>query len=423
MPTRVLILLSVLGVMLTDTPLVPKDLIYFSRFVPSGVLALRTLHMMLNKGAISNYLMVRAWTPFILLSLLSLGYSIDPALSTQRLVSAAFIVCGFGVGIPLFFPTKADYQQLIRLIGLLLGSAALYSLYLTASGGSSVIQGRTSGVFHNPNTLGLMAMQAAFLVFYWWQKESGVIRKVLFVALISIVAVLLLSGSRASSLGLAVGAVVYARSAARLERRKLRAIFHLAVVGVMLLVVTDSMFPGFFDSLLRTDTSSRTILWERAWIVAQDNIVLGVGFCASDEVFRRDARYLRSVGIYLFGPHSSLMRLLVDLGLVGVALAGWAFFSILTRAWRYLPYFDDPLLGATLYAAVIASLTNSLFESWLFGFGSAPTVPFWLLLSLLSYQTDIVRHKITAWRVHQARMQWVPVAHRHSSRAKLPQNP
>lgn len=423
MPNRVLIFMSVLGVMLTDTPLVPKEAIYFSRFVPSGVLAFRCLHLMLSKGAVSNYLLVKAWLPFILLSLLSIGYSIDPSLSAQRLLSAAFIVCGFGVGIPLFFPTNTDHQQLIRLIGLLLGSAVLYSLYLTATGSSHVVQGRTSGVFRNPNTLGLMAMQAAFLVFFWWQRESGAKRKALFVVLLSIVAVLVLSGSRASTLGLAVGALVYVRTLARLERRRLRTIFHLAVVGVILLLVSDSMFPGFFDSLLRTDTSGRTILWERAWTLAQDNLFLGVGFSASDEVFNRDARYLRSIGIYVFGPHSSVMRLLVDLGLVGVGFAAWAFFGILRRVWRYLPYFDDPLLGAALLSAVIASLTDSLFESWLFGFGSAPTVPFWLLLSLLAYQTDVVRHKVAAWRVHQARMQWVPVAHSHSSRTKLPHNP
>ncbi|MEM7585730.1 MAG: O-antigen ligase family protein [Acidobacteriota bacterium] len=425
MPNRILILLSVLGVMLTDTPLVPKQAVYFSRFVPSGVLALRTLHLMLNRGSVTNFLLVKAWLPFMMLSVFSIGYSIDPSLSAQRLLSAAFIICGFGIGIPLFFPHRKDHQQLIQLIGLLLGSAALYSLYLTAFAGgtSAFVHGRASGVFRNPNTLGLMAMQAAFLIFYMWQRETGFRRKILFAILPSIAAVLLLSGSRASSLGLAAGAVVYVRTMARLERRKLRMLFHLAAVGVMLLMVVDSVLPGQLDSLLRTETSSRTILWERAWVLAQDNLLLGVGFCASDEVFRRDAMYLKSIGIYLFGPHSSLMRLLVDLGLLGVLLAGWAFSMILRQAWRYLPYFDDPLLGAVLFSAVIASLTNSLFESWMFGFGSAPTVPFWLLLSLLAYQTDIVRHKVLAQRAYEARRQWVPIAHRQAPEAKLPQNP
>ena len=75
---------------------------------------------------------------------------------------------------------------------------------------------------------------------------------------------------------------------------------------------------------------------------------------------------------------------------------------------RYLPHFEDPLLGATLFSAVAASLTNSFFESWLFGFGSAATVPLWLFLALLSYQTDVVRQRILRWRHHQARLRLAP---------------
>ncbi|MEM7352708.1 MAG: O-antigen ligase family protein [Acidobacteriota bacterium] len=412
LPNRALIVLSVLGVMLADTPLVPKQAIYFTRFVPSGVLALRAFQLMLSRGTARSHLVVKAWLPFILLSFVSVGYSIDSSLSTQRLISAAFLLLGFGIGIPLFFPRNADHQGLVRLIALLLGSAVLYSLYVTTVGGSSFdtsIHGRTSGVFRNPNTLGLMAMQAAFLVAYWWQKETGNRRRLLFVALFSIIAVLLLTGSRASALGLAVGAIVYVRLKARLEGRILRYLFQLSVLALVAFVITDAVFPSFLDSLLRVETSSRTILWERAWVLAQDRLLLGVGFAASDSVFQADVRYLQSIGVFFSGPHSSLMRLLVDLGLIGVVLAIWAFFRILHQAWRYMPYFDDPLLGTTLYASLTASLTNSLFESWLFGFGSAPTVPFWLLIALLSHQTDVARQKVAAWQRYQAKASLVPM--------------
>lgn len=414
LPNRALIVLSVLGVMLADTPLVPKQAIYFARFVPSGVLAFRAFQLTMSRGTMPARLVIKAWLPFILLSLASIVYSIDASLSAQRLISAAFLLYGFGIGIPLFFPRSSDHQSLVRLIGLLLGSAVLYSLYLTTIGESSFqtsTPGRARGVFQNPNTLGLMALQASFLVSYWWQKESGFRRRLLLAALLSIVAVLLLTGSRASSLGLAVGVVVYIRLKARLEGRILRHLFQLAVLGLIAFIATDTLYPSFLDSLLRTETSSRTILWNRAWILAQDQLLLGVGFSASDSVFHADARYLRSIGIYLFGPHSSLMRLLVDLGLVGVALATWGFYRILRQAWRYMPYFDDPVLGATIYASIAASLTNSLFESWLFGFGSAPTVPFWLLIALLAYQTDVAHQKIISWRRYQARATLAPAMH------------
>jgi hypothetical protein len=63
--------------------------------------------------------------------------------------------------------------------------------------------------------------------------------------------------------------------------------------------------------------------------------------------------------------------------------------------------FEDKRLGAALLGVVIASLTNALFESWLFGFGSASTIPFWLFLALLSHQADVARCRALTVRRRQ----------------------
>ena len=138
LPNRMLVLMSVLGVMLADTPLVPRQAIYLSRFVPSGVLALRTLQLVLNRGRITANLMTKAWLPFLFLSLISIAYSIDRSLSAQRLLSALFIFVGFGVGIPIFFSRPGDQRRLVQMIGAVLGGAVLYSLYLTLQGGGEL---------------------------------------------------------------------------------------------------------------------------------------------------------------------------------------------------------------------------------------------------------------------------------------------
>jgi hypothetical protein len=85
----------------------------------------------------------------------------------------------------------------------------------------------------------------------------------------------------------------------------------------------------------------------------------------------------------------------VDLGFVGVILAGIPFVIIIRKAWKFLVWFDDPNLGIALFAVVGGSLANGLFEGWLFGFGSAATVPFWLLLAMLSHQTYQAKLKAT----------------------------
>ena len=155
-------------------------------------------------------------------------------------------------------------------------------------------------------------------------------------------------------------------------------------------ILTVVLLPEFRSALFRFEIASRTVLWERALILASDNPILGVGFGASDHLFLEDSLYLRSIGIFIAGAHSSLFRLLVDLGVVGVLLASVGLVSCIRHANRRLRSFYDPRLGSILLALVVASLTNSLFESWLFGFGSSSTVPFWLCLALLTYQADAV---------------------------------
>lgn len=397
LPTRVLILLSVLAVMLADSQILGREVLFLARFVPSGVLAFRTLILLGSRpGALSENRMIKAWAPFLALATLSIAYSIEPNLSAQRLASGFFVLIGFGIGIPLFFPRLADLETLAKQVVLVLVVGVLYSLYATPqSPAETFVRGRVSGVFNNPNTLGLLAMQASLILLYWWQTETHRLRRRLVgAALVGCVAAVLLSGSRASAVGLAVGLLVYVRVRGRIERRALQKLFQIVSLVVVAFIFADLFFPGFLGGLARLDTGDRFFLWKRAWLLAEDHPILGVGFAASDELFGQDALYLESIGIFIAGSHSSPMRLLVDLGFVGVALALAAFVATLLQAWRYVRFSSTPELGAALLGVTVAGLVNSLFEGWLFGFGSASTVPFWFFLAMLSYQADLAHARV-----------------------------
>jgi hypothetical protein len=205
-----------------------------------------------------------------------------------------------------------------------------------------------------------------------------------------------ISGSRAAAFGLLVGIVVLARMRGLIDQRHLRIAIRSLLLIVAALFLTSLFFPQFTSGLFRFETGSRTILWARAVFLAADHPVLGVGFAASDQVFSQDSLYLRSIGIFISGAHSSPLRLLVDMGIVGVLVVTLSFVSTLHYAIGRLRAFHDPRLGSTLVALIAASLTNSIFESWLFGFGSSSTVPFWLCLATLSYQADAVKLKRTS---------------------------
>jgi O-antigen ligase len=127
-------------------------------------------------------------------------------------------------------------------------------------------------------------------------------------------------------------------------------------------------------------------LWEWTWESYTNSSFFGAGFGSSKEIFSRGAMYLKGKGIFAADAHNSFLSLLLELGVLGVGLALFGFGILIIRAWRFLPYFDDPKLGITLIAAILASLVNSLFETWIFNFGNASTVPFWLFLGMVSHQ-------------------------------------
>jgi phosphatidylglycerophosphate synthase len=238
-------------------------------------------------------------------------------------------------------------------------------------------------------------MQAIFLLIYWWQREKEpVTRRALMVAIIMVGVTLLVSGSRASAVGMCVGLLIFLKGNAKIRKVSLGRRWTLGLMLITTYLMASYVFPEYLGSLFRSETSSRTILWERAWILSEGSRWLGVGFAGSDGLFAQDARYLKSIGIYVAGSHSSPMKLLVDLGFLGVLLAGIPFVLVIHQTWRFLPWFEDPNLGIALLALIGASLTNTLFEGWLFGFGSASTVPFWLFLAVITHQLYQTRVRV-----------------------------
>jgi O-antigen ligase len=407
LPNALLIPLGVAAVMVADTDLLPPKLIYFARFVPIGVLAWKSFMAFsrTRKKVVTRSVLLKAWAPFVILAAASVGYSAESWISAQRLLSGLFVFVGFGIGIPLFFSRAREMRHVIKLIGVLMAAAIVYSIFQLPQEGGHIVTpdgARGTGVFRNANTFGLLAMQGTFLLIFWWQTENRSMRKFLVLAGAIIVGTaVLLSGSRASILGLVVGLLVLTRANWSLGEGVVSNLLRVTAYVVVALLLVETFFPEYLGGLLRTETASRAILWNRAWVLAQHNFWLGVGFGASDSLFAHDALYLRSVGIHLSGPHSSLLRLLVDLGIVGVVTAALAFWRVLRHVWRQMGRFEDPRFGACLLGVVAASLVNSAFESWLFAFGNASTVPFWFFLALLSYQADAAKYRTVRIRWQQ----------------------
>jgi O-antigen ligase len=255
---------------------------------------------------------------------------------------------------------------------------------------------RISGVFKNANTLGLLSMQIIFVFIYWWQREKGkATGQLLFLLVGATGAAIVASGSRGSALGLVVGLLVFLIGQSRVRGRTLPALWTVILILLCSFLAVGFFYPEYSGGLFRTGYTSRLILWQRAWVLSQNSPIVGVGFGGSGQLWYLDFLYLQRMGIGLAGPHSSIMLLLVDLGALGIILAGLGFSVLIRRAWKMIPHIEDPQLGICLLAVTAAGLVNSIFESWLFAFGSSSTVPFWLFFALLCHQADQAASRVS----------------------------
>jgi O-antigen ligase len=410
-PIKYLILLGVAGVALADSRIVSYDFIYYLRFVPMGMLCLRILADLRFKKSFAqdSYYWVKVWAPFLIIALMSIIYSLKPSFSTQRVLSAVFVLIGFGLGIPLYLKTLKKMTYVLYLLSLVMGVAVFYSLYL-APQHESISAGiqdyeRLYGIFRNPNTLGILAMQLIFILIYFWQKRKEELTgKFIFGTAVATGVTLAVTGSRASAVGFTVGLLVWILGYTRVQKKTFSAMWSVLLVLISIFLVSGYFFPEYSGGLFRTDSAGRSFLWDWTWEAYKNGPFLGVGFGNSAEVFSKDALYLKSQGIYAPDAHNSLLSLLLELGFIGVVFAIYGFVMVVIRAWKLLPYFEDPKLGVSLIAVVVASLVNSMFETWIFNFGNASTVPFWLFLAIVSHQTIQAQLRLRYTSVHMRRV-------------------
>jgi len=382
-----LLLLAIVTIMFADTYLFPNEAdsaaFYYTRFIPLGLVALRSLMASKGSFAPARSLPGVFLKPFGLLCLLAAfatSYSDHPLKNAMRALSMALVLISFGVGIPSCMPDNAALKRGLRTIVMILGVIILISLVTYPVMDHPVMDlgdyVRVKGPFKNPNTLGLLCMLAFFpLAAMWWED-----RRQRFVGVLALAAVMgiVLSGSRGSFIGLLTGLMVVTVFRG-LDRKLKGAIVTVIAVGLVSLI----FLPGL-QGLMRTDTGLRFDLWQRAYQIGMRSPVAGTTFGDVDEVFDADKEYLQSIDIYSAGSHNEYMRMFVAVGLPGLLLALFGLFSIVIRSFRSIKYGGDPIIQVSLLAAVSAGMVNAVFEDWLFAFGGAPSLPFWIFLAVLS---------------------------------------
>jgi O-antigen ligase len=270
---------------------------------------------------------------------------------------------------------------------------------------------RFSGVFLNPNGLGVMA--AVFFPVALWQyfrSEGHAGRRFLslLIVICTFVAVLS-SGSRSAFAGWALSTLIFLAYRYRQAFPVFAAIFALMLPVVIVLGLFDDAYDpeGTDDQIIavrRLDPQNRLERWEEAvYLMTRAADVnerfLGYGYgrarfvkghtIVGEGVWSRGA----GLGVGGYDFHSSIISTWVELGIPGLLLVTLLILSILLSGYRFFQGSrteDLPMVGVALFSALVVMICDSMVHGWLFSAGSGLSFIFWCYTALVIRATQFL---------------------------------
>lgn len=243
--------------------------------------------------------------------------------------------------------------------------------------------GRFAGIFGNPNGLG--SISAIILPVSLWEFLETKKKSALFLFLMMLLG-LILSATRGSiqATVASLGYLIYVRSK---KYRPLVFFFSMSLIlaftGIIWMHAKD-----FFMSYIRAKTipilGGRLEVWPIALDLIGDKPIFGYGFGVEDKLLAlKEIVLYRHAGAYI---HNSYLGILLQLGVVGFIIFFIPLFMLLFKE-LFLREEDNtvPLLRYALRASLIAALSCSIYESWIYSVGNGIAFPFWVLLMLLVF--------------------------------------
>lgn len=329
---------------------------------------------------------------FIVYAFLSVFYSPFPKLTLERTTTF------FALYISVFWVIwKYAYsegpEKIISLILRLLMLIFIVSYLMLFLGPyRPFLSGRFSGIFNNPNALGLVC--AIFLPLSLCQFLETKKKSTLLLFIMMLIA-LLFSVARASmqAAAMGLGYSIYRRS------KKYRPLIFFSMVSFILILfwVIEIAIKESFKGYIRAETipalGGRLPIWALALNSFMDKPIFGYGFGTEERIiplrgnvfiiegtvkFFIDKRF----GVY---AHNSYLGMLLQLGIVGFILLYTPLFILLFKELSLRQDSSIPPLRYALQASLIAGLTAAFYESFIYSVGNAYSFSFWIIIMLLVF--------------------------------------
>jgi O-antigen ligase len=302
---------------------------------------------------------------FMLIVVASVFWSNVPGMTLRRSITIVGPTL-FG----LYFATRYSLKQQLQLLGWMFGIAILLSFLFGVAlpkygvmGG--IHAGAWRGIYFNKNSLGKMMVPSA-IVFLLLAFNTSKNRWLIWCGFSLSVSLLLLSTSKSSLVTLIqlIAAFVAFRTLRWRYELMIPALVAIATVGASLSVLLTTNADTVLGSLGKDATlTGRTDLWPYVWEMIEKHPWLGYGYSGFWQGLNGESAYIwRATGWKPPNAHNGLLDLWLDLGLLGVAVFLFGFWTSLLKAlaWARLSKTSDglwPLIYMTFM--VLANVTES----------------------------------------------------------------
>ena len=319
---------------------------------------------------------------FIIYALLSTFYSPYPRLTLERAITLLLLYISV-FWIIWKYAYDRSPETVINLILQALAPVFIAGYLMIFVGPyRPFMLGRFTGVFGNPNNLGVMSSIVLPLIL--WKFLETRKKTALFLFLLTLLG-LFLSCARGAmnATALSLGYFIFGRS------KKLRPLLFFSFVSFTLIMawVIESMIKVYFMSYIRVKTipilGGRLEIWPMAMNLIMDKPIFGYGFGEEDKLI--EFKHLPVVQHYGRYMHNSYLGMLVQLGILGLIIFFVPLFILLFKELFLRRGSEAPLLRHALLASLIAGLICCVYESFIYSVGNPNVLILWIIIMLLTF--------------------------------------
>lgn len=319
---------------------------------------------------------------FIIYAFLSVSYSPFPQLTLER--STTILVLYLSV-FWIIWKYAFDYgpEKVCRIILQVAGCVYIAGFLLIFIGSyRPFLLGRFTGIFYNPNGLGVIS--ALILPLAFWRYLETKSSPALFLFILILLS-LFFSGARGSlnAAAISLGYLIYVRS----KRNKPLVLFFSISVIFTLIWAVEALVKTAFRAYFRVESLSilggRLEVWPIALNLIMKKPLFGYSFGVEDKIISlyKITLYKHS-GTYM---HNCYLGIALQLGLIGLFLLFIPLFMLLFKELFSKQDASVPILRYALRSSLIAGLICCIYETYVYSAGNAQAFPFWIIVMLLVY--------------------------------------